>query len=198
MLVPPSRNNANAPSGSAIMAGMWCLTANDSGSASLPSVVPPLKNYRPITACFEGLPGRIIPVDLAPVTVTAPLADATGDLVEAPCGLPPGKPELFNVRNTNSTADLGPICVSYPCALEIRGRNFFSTPMPATGYVSLVPPDEQATGPHSSKTPPMIIVMAPAHMPNYDSVSMTFAGAIIGKEIAVLSTNFFLLDSICR
>jgi len=125
VLVPPSRNNANAvKSASAIMGGMWCLTANDHGSPGSPSPVAPLRDYRAITACFEALPGRIIPVDLAPVMITAPIVDYNGNIVDAPCGLPLGKPELFTVHSANGVPDMGPICETFPCELEIRGRNF--------------------------------------------------------------------------
>ena len=127
------------------------MTANDGGKTKAR-----LLNYRAITACFESLPGRIIPVDLAPVTITAPMATASGDLIDAPCDLPASIPELFNVRNANPTADLGPICDFTEadwCAQEVRGRNFGSTPT-----VTLGQPSEQVL---FMKNPPTVIVTHP-------------------------------------
>jgi hypothetical protein len=153
VLVPASRNNANAPSGSAIMGGMWCLTANDPGSPGRLSAVPPLKDFRAITACFEALPGRIIPVDLALVSSAAPMALPNGDLVNVPCALPPGKPELFNVQGSQHQ---GPICSAYPCELEIRGRHFFNdATSPVIPAVTLAVPDEQTNVPYSRVTGPL-------------------------------------------
>jgi hypothetical protein len=126
-----------------------------------PSTIPPLSNYRAITACFEALPGRVIPVDLAPVTITAPMLLATGELVDAPCDLPESIPELFNVRNADpAVADLGPICTfngTDTCSLEVRGRNFGPSP-----DVSLGLPEEQLASPQAGpgKVAPVVDVIS--------------------------------------
>ena len=138
VLVPPSRNNANAPSASAIMSAVWCMRGNDAGTPGFPSSTPPKPNYRSITACFEALPGRIIPVDLAPVTISSPVALPDGDIIQAPCDLPQTKPELFNVFPE-------PICTGFPCILRIRGRNFGTAPT-----VNLAVPTEQDEGPYGT------------------------------------------------
>ena len=161
LLVPASRNNANAPSGSGIMAGLWCMTANDPGTRANPSTTSPKKNYRSITACFEALPGRIVPVDLAPVTITAPVATSNGGIVDVPCDLPPEKPELFNVAGD------GPICYTTPCELEIRGRNFGATPP----SVRLLVPSEQETGPYAN---PTTITIPNVTVGNYDTTNPTY------------------------
>ena len=67
---------------------MYCMTANDPGS---PAFLPDVKlkqDYRPIRACFEGMPGRITPVDLAPVSTRAPQIQTGGDVVDVSCDLP--------------------------------------------------------------------------------------------------------------
>lgn len=160
------------------MGGMWCLTVNDAGSLKFPSTIPPLTNYRAITACFEAMPGRIIPVDLAPVTITAPMVLASGEVVDAPCDLPTSIPEFYNVRNADpNVADLGPICTFNETdtgLLEVRGRNFGNV----TLSVSLVLPDEQPNSPHtlSGKTAQILSVNAYTHVlhlngdHHYDSV----------------------------
>ena len=132
------------------MGAVWCMTANDGGKTKAR-----LLNYRAITACFESLPGRIIPVDLAPVTITTPMATASGDLIDAPCDLPASIPELFNVRNANHT-DLGPICNFTEadwCALEVRGRNFGVEPT-----VTLGQPSEHLDAGDPMKSPPTVMV----------------------------------------
>jgi hypothetical protein len=156
------------------MGGMWCLTANDPGSPGSLSAVAPLKDFRAITACFEALPGRIIPVDLAPVSIAAPVALPNGDLVNVPCALPPGKPELFNVQGLQ-----GPICVMYPCVLEIRGRHFSNTTTSTPPEVTLEVPDEQADVPYSRVPTPISPVMVGdvTHNEAYDSVSNLFVAA---------------------
>jgi hypothetical protein len=125
----------------------------------------------------QAIPGRIIPVDLAPITSRAPTADAAGYLIDVPCGTPEHKPELFNVQGL--TEDRGPICETYPCQLEIRGRNFF-----ANATVILAVPDEQRTqgtfdGPYGGRTPegPNVTVGEVMHIAmdediySYDNVS---------------------------
>jgi len=82
-LVPASRNSGNfVASAFTLGAGMYCITSNDPGTPTNPAVVPPLKNYRPIRACFESMPGRIVPVDLAPVALTPSLLANGGDVVD--------------------------------------------------------------------------------------------------------------------
>jgi hypothetical protein len=124
----------------------------------------------------QAIPGRIIPVDLAPVSSRAPTADAVGNLIDVPCGTPADKPELFNVQGLPRDRDRGPICDMYPCELEIRGRNFF-----ANATVILAVPDEQGTlvGPYRGRTPegPNVTVGEVMHITmdediySYDKVS---------------------------
>jgi len=145
---------------------MWCLVANDGGTRALPSATKPKSNYRSITACFEGLPGRIVPVDLAPVTITAPTARAGGGVVDnPPCELPDGKPELFRVAGD------GPICTTYPCELVIHGRNLG----PTNPTVQLLVPSEQETGPYVNPTsvtiPAVTVRSVDSSLADYDSVS---------------------------
>lgn len=152
------------------MGAVWCMTANDGGTTKTP-----LGNYRAIAACFEALPGRIIPVDLAPVTISAPMALATGDLVDAPCDLPASIPELFNVRNADpNVIDLGPICTflnetdgeTDTCSLEVRGRFFGFSP-----NVFLRLPDEQLNSPQASGKSPPPVVSTPTESVNYTGTS---------------------------
>ena len=157
VLVPSSRNNANAPSGSSIMAAVWCMTGNDPGAS-----VPVKKEYRAITACFEALPGRIIPVDLAPVQIASMIKNPDGDIVNVPCDLP-GAPELFNVISSD---DMGPVCKTYPCQLTIRGRNFFDTANPVAPQIWLSLPDEQVDGPHGKTSLPVANVTSFADVAN--------------------------------
>jgi hypothetical protein len=125
------------------------MTGNDPGAS-----VPPLIEYRAITACFEALPGRIIPVDLAPVMISSMIVNQVGDTANTPCDLP-GIPELFNVVSSD---DLGPICMNYPCQLVVRGRNFFNAASPVAPVVWLSLPDEQDGGPHVKAKLPTVIV----------------------------------------
>jgi hypothetical protein len=137
VLVPPSRNS-HPPSASSIMSAIWCMRGNDPGTRGFPSKAAPLPAYRSISACFEAMPGRIIPVDLAPVTIAAPVTLPDGDIILAPCDLPLWKPELFNVHPE-------PICsfeVNTLCDLIIRGRNFGANGTTAT--LRLAVPTEQA------------------------------------------------------
>jgi hypothetical protein len=133
------------------------MTANDPGTPGFPSKTPPLKDYRAITACFEALPGRIIPVDLASVRTTAAVLTPPGGFTEPPCNIPPGKPELFSVHHYKSSSgvdiegtmdDTGPICKAYPCYLVVRGKHFFDqTPTAANlPIVSLRLPNNPQPG----------------------------------------------------
>ena len=127
LLILSSSNSASIiGSESGFAAAMYCMAANNPGTPYQPSRIAPLKDYRSITAwCFESSPGRITPVDLAPMTSAEPRLQDGGEITKAPCDIPDQHHELYNVKNeANNT---GPICLSYPCQLVIRGKNLIAS-----------------------------------------------------------------------
>ncbi len=114
----PSTNRISCPTPSGVCANLYRLVGNDPGTPGHWNANYN-QQYRTIAAEFEGFPGLLIPVDLAPTPVSVAVQiPGIQPLSAVACMLDPVTPQLFSVDKPYADVSSG------PASLTINGMGF--------------------------------------------------------------------------